>query len=153
MPTGSSLVWDSQGLRKHSLQYSHSGGHQRAFFLSLLVLLSWGFFLPMLSSGSGLGNCPLVPGSFCEGNRKKRSRPILPNHTIQRSSMALFPIQDLPNPQPPPTPDRGIFSEAENQSHEQSSSTEVIKHGWFVVIDVVISPFTDPQTHKFRYTT
>lgn len=73
---------------------------------------------------------------------EERRRPILPNHTVQRSSAALFPIQDPT----PPTPDRGIFSEAENPSHELSSSTEVIKHGWFVVIDVVLLPWTDPQT-------
>lgn len=45
---------------------------------------NWGFSLPVMLSGSGF--------------RKKRSADPLPNHTVQRSSAALFPVQE---PTPP----------------------------------------------------
>lgn len=98
-----------------------------------LVVTKWVPYPPSLVKLGFLSARDVVRQRFQE---EEKRRPILPNHPVQRSSAALFPIQDPT----PPTPDRGIFSEAENPSHELSSSTEVIKHGWFVVIDVVLLP-------------
>lgn len=105
-----------------------------------LVVTKWVPFPPNLVKPGFLSARDVVRQRFQE---EEKRRPILPNHTVQRSSAALYFIQDPPRP---PSPDRGIFSEAENPSHDLSSSTEVIKHGWFVVIDVVLLPWTDPQT-------
>lgn len=118
---------------KHSLQYSHSGGHQMGPLRPPRLLSDWGFSLPMMLSGSGF--------------RKKRGAGPCFQTIPCRGALPLWSASKIPSP-PSPHADQGIFSEAENPSHEQSSSTEVIKHGWFVVIGLVILPWPDPQTLK-----
>lgn len=71
---------------KHSLQYSHSGGHQMGP-LPPQAFVRLGF----------LSAHDAVRQWFQE---EERHRPVLPNHTVQRSSAALFRIQDSP-PRPP----------------------------------------------------
>lgn len=89
---------------------------------------------------TGVSLCPWCCQAAVSGRREAQTHPPKP---YRPEELCRF----VPYPRPyPPTPDRGIFSEAENPSHELSSSTEVIKHGWFVVIDVVLLPWTDPQT-------
>lgn len=99
------------------------------------VLSNWGLSLPMMLSGSGFRK-----------KREEKRRPVLPNHTVRRSSDALFPIQGTP---PSHSRPRDLLRGGKSFPWAaQSSSTEVIKHGWFVVIDAVILPWTDPQTLK-----
>lgn len=70
-------------------------------FLFSPLLFNWGFFLPMLLSGSGLGSCPLVPGSFSKGDKEEEEEEeeahSPSNPTVHNSSAALFPIQDTPS--------------------------------------------------------
>lgn len=92
----------------------------------------------------------MVPGSFCEGNRKEEEEE--QTHTPQ-TLLSTTALQFCsPSKTPPPTSNHGIFSVAESPSHEQSSSTEVIKHGYFGVMYIVMLPLTDPQAHKFKGT-
>lgn len=152
-PQVSALVWDSQGLRKAQFAiFPQWWPPNYSLPLSPLFCLTifFFFFLPMLLSGGGLGSCPMVPGSFCDGNRKEEEEE--QTHTPQTLLSTTALQLCSPSKTPPPTPNHGIFSVAENPSHEQSSSMEIIKHGYFGVMDIVILPFTDPQAHKFRYT-
>lgn len=111
-----------------------------------VVVTKWVPYPPSFGQ-TGVSLRPWCCQAVVSGRRKKRSADPYSQTKASRGSLPLCSLSKAPHPQPP-TPDRGIFSEAENPSHEQSSSTEVIKHGWFVVIDVVILPWTDPQTLK-----
>lgn len=96
--------------------------------------------LPPQLGQTGVSLCPWCCQAAVSGRREAQTHTPKP---YRPEELCRF----VPHPRPhPPSPDRGIFSEAENPSHELSSSTEVIKHGWFVVIDVVLLPWTDPQT-------
>lgn len=99
-----------------------------ALFLFFPLLFNWGFFLPMLLSGSGLGSCPMDAGSFCkEGDvggggggggphipsiPTPNHSPSNPYHPWQLRSFVPHPTHSLL------THCHRIFSVVENPSHE-----------------------------------
>lgn len=125
------VLWDSQGLRKTQFTIFPQWWPPNDS-LPLSPLYSWTFLFflsgPCFLAGQRFGKLPSGSRFALRGKqkgkkkKKKRSRPTLhkPHRPGQLSSFV-----PLPRP-PPPTPDLNIFTAAENPSHEQWQSTEVI---------------------------